>query len=188
MNLGRLMRAQEEQQRLEEKLEHEEELSLSNQEQPVLELSPRPQEGQRSPLRLPDNQPAEITHSKDPDIAQVVVPESRTYSRLITSFLLWRKTGVPSRKPWTCSSTYNSEWHVRDHVRLSQSRGVLGTRRNRWGRVRKNKRTWSYKTYIWQLEWVFSLHVVVPGFFRVRRLLCRPSAKLHIVRVRTRTP
>ena len=48
MNLGHLMRAQEEQQRLEEKLEHEEELSLSNQAQPVLELSPRPQEGQRS--------------------------------------------------------------------------------------------------------------------------------------------
>lgn len=50
-------------------------LGLSNQEQPVLELSPRPQDRQKSPLRLPDNQPVEITHTKDPNIAQVVVPE-----------------------------------------------------------------------------------------------------------------
>lgn len=77
--LGHLMRAQEEQQRLEEKLENErleEELGLFNQEQPVLEPLPRLQEGQKSPLRLPDNQAAEITHTKDPDIAQVVVPEN----------------------------------------------------------------------------------------------------------------
>lgn len=53
--LGRLMRAQEEQQRLEEELERErleEELSLSDQEQLVRDPSPRSQERQNSP-RLP---------------------------------------------------------------------------------------------------------------------------------------
>lgn len=69
------MRAQEEQQRLEEGLERErleEELGLSNQEQPVPEPSPRPHEGQNSPPRPPDDQPAEVTHPKDPDLAQAV--------------------------------------------------------------------------------------------------------------------
>lgn len=71
------MRAQEEQQRLEEELEHERlegELGLANQEQPVPEPSPRPPEGQNPP-RLPDDQSGEVTHTKDSDLAQAVVPK-----------------------------------------------------------------------------------------------------------------
>ncbi|KAL4993155.1 hypothetical protein BDV10DRAFT_190245 [Aspergillus recurvatus] len=72
------MRAQEEQERLEEELEHErleEELGLSHQEQPVLELSSRPPERQNSPPTPPDDKPADVTHNRNPDVAQAVVPE-----------------------------------------------------------------------------------------------------------------
>lgn len=76
--LDQLMRAQEEQQRLEEELERErleEELGLSNQEQPVPEFSPRPQEGQDLPPTAPDDQPGDralvqtITPTQDPSLA-----------------------------------------------------------------------------------------------------------------------
>lgn len=76
--LDQLMRAQEEQQRLEEELEREqldEELGFSNKGQPILEPSPRPREGQNSPPRPPDDQPAEVTHIRDPGFAQAVVQE-----------------------------------------------------------------------------------------------------------------
>lgn len=56
--LDQLMRAQEEQGRLEEELERErleEELGLSHQEQPVLEPSARPPERQNSPSTPPDD-------------------------------------------------------------------------------------------------------------------------------------
>ncbi|PYH60299.1 uncharacterized protein BO96DRAFT_497933 [Aspergillus niger CBS 101883] len=76
--LDQLMRAQEEQERLEEELERErlkEELGLSHQEQPVLEPSPRPPERQNSPPTPPDDQPADVTHNRNPDVAQAVVPK-----------------------------------------------------------------------------------------------------------------
>lgn len=76
--LDQLMRAQEEQEKLEAELERErleEELGLSNQEQPAPDLSPRPQEGQNSPARPPDKQLTEVTHTRDPDLAQAALPE-----------------------------------------------------------------------------------------------------------------
>ncbi|KAA8652086.1 DUF3723 domain-containing protein [Aspergillus tanneri] len=76
--IDHLMRAQEEQEKLEEELEHErleEELGLFNQEQPVLELPPRPHEGENSPPRSPNNHLVEAMHSSDPNLIQVVNPE-----------------------------------------------------------------------------------------------------------------
>lgn len=74
--LDQLMRAQEEQEKLEAELERErleEELGLSNQEQRVPDPSPRPQEGQNSPVRPPDDHLAEVT--RDSDLAQAALPE-----------------------------------------------------------------------------------------------------------------
>ncbi|RMJ21831.1 hypothetical protein PHISP_07297 [Aspergillus sp. HF37] len=91
--LDQLMRAQEEQETLEEGLERErleEEFGLSHQEQPVLEPSPRPPEKQNLPLRAPDDQPAEVTHAKDTDLAQAIVAEP-TQNRLPAS----RREGQP---------------------------------------------------------------------------------------------
>lgn len=62
--LDQLMRAQEEQERLEEELERErlaEELGLSNQEQPVPEGSPGSQVRQGPPSSLPPNEPVQTT-------------------------------------------------------------------------------------------------------------------------------
>jgi hypothetical protein len=76
--LDQLMRAQEEQQKLEEDLERErleEEFGRSHQERPALEPSPRSPEGQNSPLRVPDDQPAEVTHTKNTELAQAVIAE-----------------------------------------------------------------------------------------------------------------
>ena len=76
--LDQLMRAQKEQERLEEELEHERleaELGPFNQEQSTPELSPRSRRGQDSPPSSPDDRPAKVSHSRNPDIAQAVVPE-----------------------------------------------------------------------------------------------------------------
>jgi hypothetical protein len=64
--LDQLMKAQEEQERLEEELERErlaEELGLSNQEQPVPEASPGSQVRQESPSTPPHNEPVHTTTS-----------------------------------------------------------------------------------------------------------------------------
>ncbi|RDH30832.1 hypothetical protein BDQ94DRAFT_180863 [Aspergillus welwitschiae] len=71
-----IMRAREEQDKLEEELDHErlqEELGISYQKQPVLEPSPRPRERQNSPLAPPDDQSADVTHNN-----KLVAPVSET--------------------------------------------------------------------------------------------------------------
>lgn len=76
--LDQLKRAQEEQEKLEERLERErleEDFGVSHQEQPVLEPSSGPAEGQNPPLTGADNQPAEVTHTENTDLVQAVVAE-----------------------------------------------------------------------------------------------------------------
>lgn len=75
--LDQLMRAWDKQEKLAEDLEHErleEEFSLSHQEQPVLEPSPRPPEGQNSPPMAPDDQPA-VTRTRNTNQAQAILAE-----------------------------------------------------------------------------------------------------------------
>ncbi|RHZ60740.1 DUF3723 domain-containing protein [Aspergillus thermomutatus] len=77
--LDQLMRAQEEQERLEEELERErlnEELGLSNEEQPVQEVSPGFQERQDSLSRPPDNEPVQAPRSTDSRPTQDPTPIS----------------------------------------------------------------------------------------------------------------
>lgn len=73
--VDQLMKAQGEQQRLEE-LERErlnEDTGLPNRERPVLEPSPRTQEGPNSTPSPPDGQPGGVTHTEDPGLAQTAV-------------------------------------------------------------------------------------------------------------------
>ncbi|KAF7164507.1 hypothetical protein CNMCM6106_001025 [Aspergillus hiratsukae] len=77
--LDQLMRAQEEQERLEEELERErleEELGLSDQEQPVPEVSPGFQERQDSLSSPPDNEPVQAPRSTDSRPTQDPTPIS----------------------------------------------------------------------------------------------------------------
>ncbi|RAK94832.1 uncharacterized protein BO80DRAFT_420270 [Aspergillus ibericus CBS 121593] len=67
--LDQLMRAQEEQERLEEEIERErleEELGLSNQERPISEMPFRAHERQVSSPRIPANEPPKETHNEGP--------------------------------------------------------------------------------------------------------------------------
>lgn len=76
--IDQLMKAQSEQERLDEELERErlhQELGLPNRERPILEPSPRPPEVANSTPSPPDAQPGGVTHTEDPGIAQTAATE-----------------------------------------------------------------------------------------------------------------
>lgn len=83
----RLMRAQKEKEMLEEGLERErleEQCGLSLPEPASTGTVTRPPKKQNPPPRVPDDQPAELTHSKDTDVTQAIVAEP-TQNRLPAS-------------------------------------------------------------------------------------------------------